>query len=306
MALAIISVILSSLYLNTLYQERSEMTKTIVQLANSVADYYYKKEQSGELTHEQATSQARDLIRALRFDGSNYVFGLDKNGRRVVMPPKLADEGKMVMNIKDKADNFFIRDLFTAADKGGGSAVYYWNRTGKIEVSLKTSWGERFEPWGWVLATGVFVDDIESTFWNNATIVIGFGLVGFLIAFAAIRNVTGPLKKLIGNMRALADGNTEIEIEGADRRDEIGAMADFVENERERRSLEATQKERLEKNRERAKEIRAVSKDFEGQMGSLLETIAVSVTNLQNASTNLNAGAEQTTSQSKAVAGAAA
>ncbi|PTW63219.1 methyl-accepting chemotaxis protein [Breoghania corrubedonensis] len=318
LTLAVLGIALSTSYLltlrSTLYQEREKMTQTVVQVTKSVAEYYYKKEQSGVLTHEEATQQARDLIRAIRFDGSNYVFGLDKDGRRVIMPPKPADEGKMVMSIKDKAGNYFIRDLFTAADKGGGSAVYYWNRTGETALSPKTSWSERFDPWGWVFATGVFVDDIESTFWNNAAIVIGFGLVGGLIAFAiaysAIRNVTLPLGKLTGNMQALADGNTEIEVEGSDRRDEIGAMAStmsvFIDNERKRRVLEATQADRLERDNERAEEIRTASKEFEIKMGSLLDTIADSVTNLRNASTNLNAGAEQTTSQSKAVAGAAA
>ncbi|MEI2388151.1 cache domain-containing protein, partial [Breoghania sp. JC706] len=318
LTLSVLTFLLSAIYLhtlhNSLYDERADMTQTVVQVAKSVADYYYKKEQAGELTHEEATKQARDLIRAIRFDGDNYVFGLDKDGRRVIMPPKPADEGKMVMNIKDKADNYFIRDLFSAAGKGGGSVVYYWNRTGDTAVSPKTSWGEEFSPWGWVLATGVFVDDIEDTFWSNALLVIGFGLVGGLLAFgiayAAIRNVTGPLKLLTGNMQTLAQGNTEIVIEGADRRDEIGAMAStmevFVENERKRRELETAQTQRLEQDRQRAEEVRTASKDFEGKMGSLLKTIANSVTNLRQASTDLNAGAAQTTGQSKAVAVAAA
>ncbi|MEI2386893.1 cache domain-containing protein [Breoghania sp. JC706] len=303
---------LSSLY-GALYGERVDKTRTVVQLAISVAAHYHELEKTGKLTREQAQAQARDAIRAMRYDGNNYAFVYGTDGVRVVSS-KASLEGKDASNTQDAKGKYQVREMLAAARAGGGTVPYHVTRKGGDVPLPKLSWAQEFQPWGWVFGTGVYIDDIESTFWTKAIQIIGIGAVGgllaFGIAFAAIRNLSRPIKNLTERMRELAHGNTEIDIEGADRGDEIGAMAGamavFVENERKRRDLEAGQQERVERDRERAREIQAISKEFEGQMGSLLETISSSVANLQHASTNLNAGAAQVTSQSKTVAGAAA
>ncbi|WP_321343750.1 cache domain-containing protein [Breoghania sp.] len=316
--LTVLCIGLSSVFLytldSTLYEERQGMTKVVVHTAESIVQGYYEREQSGELTHEEATAGALETLNTLRFDGNNYVFGFTTEGRYILLPLKPEEVGKDVIDRQDKQGNHYIREILDAAKAGGGPSTYYWNRPGATETSPKISWSELFEPWGWVLGTGVFVDDISTTFWNNAFMVIGVGLAGgliaFAVAFAAIRNVTVPIGQMTGHMQRLAEGNTDMEITGDDRHDEIGAMAKtmkvFVDNERKRRELEQEQAVRFEKDRQRAEEIQTVSRNFEGQMGNLLETVAQSVANLQNASTNLKAGAEQTNSQSRAVSGAAA
>ncbi len=316
--LTVLCIGLSSVFLytldSTLYEERQGMTKVVVHTAESIVQGYYEREQSGELTHEEATAGALETLNTLRFDGNNYVFGFTTEGRYILLPLKPEEVGKDVIDRQDKQGNHYIREILDAAKAGGGPSTYYWNRPGATETSPKISWSELFEPWGWVLGTGVFVDDISTTFWNNAFLVLGVGLAGgliaFAVAFAAIRNVTVPIAQMTGHMQRLAEGNTDMEIIGDDRHDEIGAMAKtmkvFVDNERKRRELEQEQAVRFEKDRQRAEEIQTVSRNFEGQMGNLLETVAQSVANLQNASTNLKAGAEQTNSQSRAVSGAAA
>ncbi len=298
---------------STLYEERRDMTKVVVQNAESIVQAYYEKELSGELTHQEATQGALEALNMLRFDGNNYVFGFTTEGRYILLPLRPEEVGKVVIDRQDKLGNHYIRDIIDAAVAGGGPATYYWNRPGATVSSPKTSWSELFKPWGWVLGTGVFVDDISETFWSHALLVIGVGLVGGLFAyaaaFAAIRNVTGPISQMTGHMQSLAEGEMDMEISGDDRSDEIGAMAKtlkvFVENERKRRELEQEHAERFEQDRKRAQEIQTISQNFEGQMGNLMETVARSVANLQDASSNLKAGAEQTTCQSMAVSGAA-
>ncbi len=298
---------------SVLYGERVAKTHTVVEISKSIAAYFHEQEKAGTMTHEQATTEARNVIRALRYDGTNYAFAFDKDAKRVVSI-KREQEGDAAWDSQDKAGNYNVRGLFAAADKGGGSFEYFWTRPNSDEMVPKTSWGERFEPWGWVIATGMYVDDVQAVFWSKAAQIIGIGLAGgvlaFGIAFAAIRNLSQPIKALTGNMRDLAEGHTDIAIGGADRGDEIGEMASamevFVANERERRTLEAAEAERRNLDHSRAQELQALSSDFESQIGDLLETITASVTNLQQASSNLNSGAEQTTSQSMTVASAAA
>ncbi|MEI2388150.1 cache domain-containing protein, partial [Breoghania sp. JC706] len=315
--LAILSTVIAvfSLYemQSVLMAERIAKTRNIVQASKSIAGYYKSLEDSGALTHEQATQQARNVIRAMRYDGNNYAFAYDDKGVRLISPD-ITREGVPALDAQDKHGTYYIPDLIARAKEGGGMTSYYWPRVNGKEALEKLAWTDYFAPWGWVLGSGTYIDDVEATFRSQALEILAFALIGGAIAGIAavlvIRNVSGPLKRLTGNMQELAEGNVAITVDGMERKDEIGAMAGamavFVENERKRRDLEAGQQERLEQDRQRSRAIQTISKDFEGQIGSLLETIETSVTNLQNASTSLNAGAEQTTNQSRAVAGAAA
>ncbi|NVK33519.1 MAG: cache domain-containing protein [Rhodobacteraceae bacterium] len=296
-----------------LYGERTAKTRTIVEVTNSVVKYFHGLETSGQMSRDEAQGWARDVIRAIRYDGNNYSFIFDEAGTRLVSANK-ATEGGSAWDSQDKTGKYHVREIIEVAKNGGGVASYVWNRKGETDLLEKKSWSEPFKPWGWVIATGVYVDDVAAAFWSKATTILGFLLVGgviaALIAVAAIRNIAGPLKQLTGRMKQLADGDTNVEISGAGRGDEIGEMAEametFVANESTRRELEVQQSARQDLDVQRSRNIQTLSADFDVQITGLLETISGSVDSLQRASTDLNSGATQTTSQSAAVASAAA
>lgn len=295
-----------------LYAERTAKTQTIVEVTNSVLKYFQELEASGELTREEAQERARNVVRAIHYDGNNYAFIFETDGTRVVSAKK-SSEGKSAWDSQDKTGKYHVREMIEVAKAGGGVSTYMWNRKGEEVPLPKSTWSEVFQPWGWVTATGVYVDDVAAAFWAKAIQLIGFlvvgGLIATAIALAAIRNISVPLKGMTLGMKKLADGDTSFEIEGTQRGDEIGEMAEametFVANENARRELEAQQSERQELDAQRSRNIQALSSDFDVQIMGLLKTIDASVENLQNASTSLNSGAQQTTSQSEAVASAA-
>lgn len=316
LTLAVFSVILAIYSLTSLrtvlYAERVEKTRTVVEVATSVAQYFHEQEKKGVLSREEATTQARDVIRAISYDGSNYAFAFDKDAKRVVSP-KRETEGKNAWDSRDKQGKYLVREMFSVAKQGGGAVPYVWTRKGGKEHLPKSTWAAPFKPWGWVIATGVYMDDVASSFWSAAIKVIMIaalgGLIAGLIAFATIRNVSRPIKALTANMRALAAGDTEIDVEGTERGDEIGDMAGamevFVTNERARRTLETRDAERITQDAVRAQAIQQRSLEFETNMNELLGTIGGSVGGLQDAANKLYDGAKRTTTQSEAVAGAA-
>ncbi|WP_299816362.1 methyl-accepting chemotaxis protein [uncultured Roseibium sp.] len=310
--LAIISYDLWSLR-TILYGERTAKTQTVVEITNSVLKYFHTLETSGELSREEAQEWARNVVRAIQFDGNNYAFIQNYEGMRIVSANK-ASEGKSAWDSQDKTGKYHVREIIDAGRKGGGVVTYMWNRKGEDALIPKSTWSEAFEPWGWVTATGVYVDDVSSAFWSKVSAMIGVlaigGLIATIIAIAAIRNIVVPLKELTLSMKVLADGDTNVEITGMRRGDEIGEMAEametFVANENARRELELTQNERQQLDLQRSSNIQTLSSEFDVQITGLLNTITHSVESLQHASTNLNSGAQQTTNQSEAVASAAA
>ncbi|TYC60581.1 methyl-accepting chemotaxis protein [Rhodobacterales bacterium] len=296
-----------------LYGERTAKTQTVVEMTNSVLAYFHKLETSGDLSTEEAQTMARNVVRAMHYDGNNYAFIQDYDGTRIVSANK-ATEGQSSWNSQDKTGKYHVREIVAKARSGGGIVTYMWNRKGEDTPLPKATWTESFEPWGWVTATGVYVDDVSAAFWAKASTVIGFlaigGLIATVIAVAAIRNIVVPLKGLTQSMKKLANGDTDVEITGMRRGDEIGEMAEametFVENENTRRELEIAQNERQDLDMQRSRNIQTLSSEFDSQVSGLLDTITGSVESLQHASTNLNSGAQQTTNQSEAVASAAA
>ncbi len=296
-----------------LYGERTAKTQTVVEMTNSVLAYFHKLETSGELSKEEAQTWARNVVRAMHYDGNNYAFIQDYDGTRVVSANK-ATEGKSSWNSQDKTGKYHVREIIEKGRNGGGVVSYMWNRKGEETPVPKSTWSEAFKPWGWVTATGVYVDDVSAAFWAKASTMIGFlavaGLIATVIAIAAIRNIVVPLKGLTLGMKRLATGDTEVEITGVRRGDEIGEMAEametFVENEHTRRELEQAQSERQDLDIQRSRNIQKLSSEFDIQISGLLNTITSSVESLQHASTDLNSGAQQTSSQSEAVAAAAA
>ncbi|SHM95844.1 methyl-accepting chemotaxis protein [Roseibium suaedae] len=313
--LSIIVATVSLTALNTaLFDERSNQTRSVVEMALSAADYYHQLELSGEMSTEEAQTRAKTMIGSLRYDKDGYVFAYDMKGTRLITTQAnlLGTNG---FDSKDASGKFHIRAMIDAARNGGGTVDYRVTRPGGGDEQLrKTSWAQAFEPWGWVLGTGVYVTDVEETFWGKAveliTLILIGGAIAVSIAWAAIRNISRPLKALTENMRQLHDGNTSINVAEIDRSDEIGDMARamevFVQNERNRKQLEAGDAARQQKDQERAHNIQNLSGEFETQVHGLLETITGSVTDLKAASMQLSQGAEHTSERSRFVEHAAA
>ncbi len=78
-------------------------------------------------------------------------------------PIKPSLNGKNLSKVKDKKGKLFIQEMSNIAKtKRGGVVEYYWSKPGHNEPVLKISYVELFKPWGWVIGTGVYTDDIEA------------------------------------------------------------------------------------------------------------------------------------------------
>ncbi|MEJ8475489.1 methyl-accepting chemotaxis protein [Roseibium algae] len=296
--------------LTTLEAERIAKVRALVETAVAMAGENYARAQAGDWTDEEAQIMTRDAIRAMVFEGGARVFAFDENGVRVVSNSRDKEGG-------EPSTSTTTRGYIANAKAGGGVNHYLGSRTlngVKTSNVPKAGWSELFKPWGWVIASAVYLDDVYSAFWWSTAKLAGVLALGgafvIAIAIAAIRNVVRPLKALTTDMTGLASGNTDITIVGAGRGDEIGEMAQametFVANENERRTMAANQVERQEVDLQRSRNIQSLCGGFRDTIASLLDTISGSVDSLQKSSTSLNAAAQQTSSQSETVSGAAA
>ncbi|KEZ77126.1 methyl-accepting chemotaxis protein [Salinisphaera hydrothermalis] len=181
-----------------LYQVRRDGLRNTVELAQSMIAGFAKQADQGYISKSEAKRRALDALSEMRFGKShnNYVFVFDKN-ERIVWHPRHQPGTDMHDYVDDNGVPVY-RELGDMAAKDGDGFVYYSSKRDKSGPQLpKMTFVERFKPWGWNIAAGVYIDDIRVAFYHQ---LIKYGLIlgGFalLVALALIllaRNIYGAL-----------------------------------------------------------------------------------------------------------------
>jgi methyl-accepting chemotaxis protein len=222
---------LSLLRLNTVMNnDIADRTKKTVEVAYSVLEHYQSLEAEGKMSRSHAQDAALQAIRAMRYGGTEYFWVNDMQPRMIMHPMKPELDGKDVSSNTDADGNFMFREMVQVVNTSGeGFVSYNWDKPGANGAQPKISYVKGFKPWGWIVGSGVYVDEIRAAVMNAAkllglAVLVVILLVGGLNWFLS-RSITRPIVALTGRMRTLAGGNTDTDIPGLTRRDEVGEMA---------------------------------------------------------------------------------
>jgi len=290
------------------------MLRNVVQSVRPILDHYHGEAKAGRLTEAQAQEQARAAVRQIRYAGTEYFFVYAYDGTNLVLGPRPQAEGtKELLDLKDADGVFFVRELIKAGRAGGGTVAYRFPKAGAPEPLPKLSYAEGFEPWQWIIGTGIYIDDVDAAYWRNAGFLGGVALliVGVVAGVAVVigRQVSGTVNRFAETMRRLAAGDTAVAIPDTGRRDEFGTMAEalqvFKDATAERQRLIAEQ-ERL-KREAREHESRALLRmadDVQNRVQSLIGRVATETERLGAASRTLSQSAEMTQRKSASVSAA--
>src|SRR5688572_1871591 len=213
---------------------RQRELRSLVESAIAISAKLDEKVKQGVMTVDQAQGQARAQISLMRYRGNEYFFITDMTPKMVMHPIKPELDGKDVSGNKDPNGKLLFQEFVRVVRESGSGVVdYLWPRPGSDQPVSKVSYVQGYAPWGWVVGTGVYTDDLNQIFWDAVTeMLIKVGLAVALILAATvmlIRSITNPLNALSGVMSAMADNETNVTVPGTDRRDEIGVMARTVE-----------------------------------------------------------------------------
>ena len=105
-----------------------------------------------------------DIVRELRYgpQGKDYFWINDMDNRMLMHPGNPALEGTDLADLKDSnGKRFFTEMVRVCKEKGSGFVEYYWPKMGSDKPQPKLSYVELFKPWGWVIGTGIYIDDID-------------------------------------------------------------------------------------------------------------------------------------------------
>lgn len=196
-------------------EEKKATVSFLVQGATSVLASYQKQVEAGELTKEQAQKMAADRFASFRYDGANYLWINDLGPRMIMHPIKPELNGKDLSENKDpNGKALFVEMARVCKEKGKGFVDYAWSKPGSSAPVPKISYVELYEPWGWIVGTGIYVDDVNA---HVLQIEAGIGialvallLLCILLAWLVSRTVTGPIKLVVNTIRDIAQGEGDL------------------------------------------------------------------------------------------------
>ena len=163
-ALAALGLFVMNESRTNLYEQKKADTRHVVEAVATILTGYDKRVAAGELTRDQAQAEARKVITALRYEGNEYVFVNDFNGISVIHPTKPENVGQNLINRKDPSGKFYVQEFVKVAKAGGGFVSYGFQPPGKTEFVDKISYVQGFQPWQWMVGTGVLIDDVEAMY----------------------------------------------------------------------------------------------------------------------------------------------
>jgi methyl-accepting chemotaxis protein len=198
-----------------LYAAKAEKTMHVVQSASGILEYYQGLEAAGTLTRDAAQKQALDAIRGMRYNKDDYFWINDMRPVMIMHPMNAKLVGQDLSAIKDP-DGFavFNEMVAVAKEKGAGMVQYRWPKPGASEPVRKISYVKLFAPWGWILGSGVYVDDVKAEFQQQTIKAALFSLaiiaVMALLVILIARSIVRPLRDSVQAMADIASGESDL------------------------------------------------------------------------------------------------
>ena len=215
---------------STLLAQKQEKTKNLVEVPYSILEQQYRLETEGKISRIEAQRRAIDAIRAMRYEGGNYFWINDDHPTMIMHPIKPALDGTDLTSFKDPSGKaIFVEFVQAAQASGGGFVRYLWPKPGHEQPVAKLSFVKRFAPWGWVIGTGIYIDDADLAWRQSALTAMGIALLCLLplvvVSVATSRSTFRRLSDMVERVKDVAEGEGDLTKRIPITQDEIGEVA---------------------------------------------------------------------------------
>jgi methyl-accepting chemotaxis protein len=188
-------------------QEKRTATRHAVEVAYSILEKYHASFQSGVLSEEDAKRAALEQIAAMRYGGGDYFWVNDLKPAMVLHPIKADLNGKDLSDFKDpQGKHLFVDFVKVCRESGEGFVDYLWPKPGSDKPVPKISYVRLFSPWGWIVGSGIYVDDIQADVNSLRLSFLGvlglFALLGLTGTWIVSRSIAKPITDVTDGLNA--------------------------------------------------------------------------------------------------------
>ena len=131
-------------------------------------------------------------------------------------PIKPQLDGKNVSNVKDASGKLLFVEIVKVARShpDGGILPYLWPKPNHDEPVEKVSYVKAFQPWEWVVGSGIYIDDVDVIFFSQAKIALGMSLFLVLlllcVSYIIARSILLPLNSTSSALLNLSQGEGDL------------------------------------------------------------------------------------------------
>lgn len=226
-------------YQHDLMQSKQTKTRHIVETGHGVLSYFHQLQIDGTLSEQQAQTQAKQAIAKLRYDADDYFWINDLQPSMIMHPMKPQLDGKDLSNAADPTGKkLFVEFTKVAKQQGEGFVDYMWPKPGSSVDVGKISYVKLFKPWGWILGSGVYIDDVNALIWQrlqSILLILSLVIIVMLILSVVIGNsITKPCEETKQALEEIAKGDgdltKQLSVQGSDELSHIAqAFNEFTE-----------------------------------------------------------------------------
>lgn len=238
----ILFIIISCFYIipktrENIYLEKDIQIKNNVEIAHSIVEYYYTLSKSGVMTTQEAQEKAKEVTSKMRYGNEGYFWIDNDKYINLMHPTKPETVGQNRSNTQDAKGNYMVKDYIEGALQHKDTGYYskFWfPKPNETESSPKRGYFKLFEPWSWIICSGIYVDDVEKTIANeiNGIIFINVILMIISLIFAYLfsrKTIVNPLQNIIDKIREIANSGGDLTQKiQINNKDELGKLADAV------------------------------------------------------------------------------
>jgi len=210
---------------STVMGSRKDGVRQVVEVASSILRDQEREVQAGRLSRDQAQQRAKELVNAITFDGTNYVY-VQGPGPTVIAHPRADLVGRATATFEPGLAKLFVDLDRTAQDPGGGFLAYDFTKKGAEGLFPKVTFVRKFEPWGWIVGAGVYVDDVDrenrELFGKALVAALLVTAVVVAVSFRLAKGIVQPVQELVLGLRT-SDLSRRIQVSS---RDEIAEAAE--------------------------------------------------------------------------------
>ncbi|MET0220447.1 MAG: methyl-accepting chemotaxis protein, partial [Tardiphaga sp.] len=295
-------------------QDRIAKVKATTEMAYEQASVFEGLAAAGKMTRDEAIARFKESGRGMWFDNhKSYVTVASIEGLHMLNPAVPKIEGTRGNKM---ADGRYVLDAQLEAVKNSdeGLTFYDYPKPGETVATSKMVYVKKFSPWGVVITTGLWIDDLEADYHTALYKLAGIGVLVLLLTGSLIMlisyNITRSLAGLRDKMERLVAGDLSVDISEAGRADEIGEMAKAVQvfksNAVAMQDMQAEQKDieaRADQHKKQA--MRDMADGFEARIGSIVGIVSGAAAAMQSTARTMSGNAESTQRQTSAVAAGA-
>ena len=224
-----------SLYMlkdNLVREKQTQLTKLVDGVFSELI-HYQKEVMDGHLTKEQAQEQAKAFLKVYRYGNGDYFWVNDIAPKMIMHAAKPKMDGSDLSSFQDKKGKYIYLEFVKAATSSpeGGYVDYYFPKANSDIPLEKLSHIRLFEPWGWVVGTGIYIDDIAEQMQLLISWLLGIALVILVVIFLVFiwvyRGLSGAINDIVTSIARVVQ-SMSFKMRLPRRDDELNAVVDSM------------------------------------------------------------------------------